>query len=148
MARPTSYDKALVEKAEAYLKEFELKQSEREGTTSEEVIPTIVGLCRYIERGKTTVYNWIAETKDKEKDTFRDICSGIAELQEIKLVTGGLVGGWNPQVTKMILTKHGYSDKQEIDHGSSDGSMTPKTYSPTDYATAQLAVKDKLGGLD
>ena len=125
MARPTSYDETLVEKAEAYLREFDLKQSEREGATSEEVIPTIVGLCRYIERGKTTVYNWIAETDDKKKDAFRDICSGIAELQEVKLVTGGLVGGWNPQVTKMILSKHGYSDKQEIDHSSADGSMTP-----------------------
>ena len=26
----------------------------------------------------------------------------------------------------MMLTKHGYSDKVEQDHTSSDGSMTPK----------------------
>ena len=84
----------------------------------------------------------------QRKDAFRDICSAIAELQEIKLVTGGLVGGWNPQVTKMILTKHGYSDKQEIDHGSSDGSMTPRSYSQEQYASAQIEVKNKLENLD
>jgi hypothetical protein len=125
--RPTTYNDELVKKAHDYLEEFSLPRSERENTTSEEEIPTIVGLCRYIERGKTTVYNWIADDEDEEKDKFRDICSAIAELQEVKLVTGGLVGGWNPQVTKMILTKHGYSDKQEIDHSSKDGSMTPPT---------------------
>jgi len=145
MARPTKYDEEVVEKAEAYLKEFELPQSEREGLTQEEVIPTIVGLCRYIERARSTVHKWMNE---EGKEAFSDICSAIGELQEVKLVTGGLVGGWNPQVTKMILTKHGYSDKQEIDHGSSDGSMTPKAYSPEQYSAAQSAVKNKLDDLD
>lgn len=120
--RPTTYNDELVQKAREYLEEFSIKQSERENTTSEEVIPTIVGLCRYIERARSTVHKWINE---EGKEAFSDICSAIAELQEVKLVTGGLIGGWNPQVTKMILTKHGYSDKQEIDHSSKDGSMKP-----------------------
>lgn len=146
--RPTSYGDEVIKKSREYLEEFSLPQSEREGLPSEEVIPTIVGLCRYIERGKTTVYNWIAETDTEDKAEFRDICNAILETQEVKLVTGGLVGGWNPQVTKMILTKHGYSDKQEIDHKSGDGSMTPKHYTPDQYATAQDAIKSKLDDLD
>ena len=125
--RPSSYNEELPQEAFDYLESFELKQSEREGYTKHEVIPSIVGLCRHIGRGKTTVYNWIAD-KDQEKAPFRDICNAILEMQELKLLTGGLVGGWNPQVTKMILTKHGYSDKQEIDHGSKDGSMSPKGF--------------------
>mgnify|MGYP005995830793 CR=1 FL=1 len=122
--RPSSYDESLCQLAFEYLVSFEVDQGEREGYTRNEVIPSIVGLCRHIGRGKTTVYNWLSDD-DENKASFRDICNAILEVQELKLLTGGLVGGWNPQVTKMILTKHGYSDKQEIDHGSSDGSMSP-----------------------
>ena len=120
MARPSEYGEEVIRKSKEYIDEFDLPQSEREGRMSEEVIPTLVGLCRYIGRARSTVHKWIGE---EGKEAFSDICSEIGELQEIKLVTGGLVGGWNPQVTKMILTKHGYSDKVEQDHTSSDGSM-------------------------
>ena len=35
--------------------------------------------------------------------------------QEKTLVNGSLRGEMNPAISKMMLTKHGYSDKQEID---------------------------------
>jgi hypothetical protein len=39
------------------------------------------------------------------------------------LLNNGLDGTFNPPITKMMLSKHGYSDKIEQDHTSSDGSM-------------------------
>jgi len=47
-------------------------------------------------------------------------------LQHRGLVNGGLSGKFNPAITKMMMTKHGYSDKQELAHTSPDGSMSPK----------------------
>ena len=49
----------------------------------------------------------------------------MEETQERSLVRGGLEGKYNPAITKMMLTKHGYSDKVEQDLTSSDGSMSP-----------------------
>jgi len=49
----------------------------------------------------------------------------VESTQERKLVTGGLEGKYNPAITKMMLTKHGYSDKVEQAHTSPDGSMSP-----------------------
>ncbi|WP_415843310.1 terminase small subunit [Xenorhabdus thuongxuanensis] len=43
----------------------------------------------------------------------------------MKLINKGLTGDFNSTIAKMMLTKHGYSDKQEIDHRSPDGSMSP-----------------------
>jgi hypothetical protein len=33
-------------------------------------------------------------------------------------IQNGLVNNYNSTITKLMLTKHGYSDKQEIDHSS------------------------------
>ncbi len=111
--RPTTYTDEMISKSLEYLEVY---------GTLEELIPTVVGLCRYIKRSKSIVYDW---AKDPEKAIFSDILCQIEELQHIKLVNGGLSSAFNPAITKMMLTKHGYSDKQEIDHQSSDNSMTP-----------------------
>lgn len=88
-----------------------------------ELVPTVVGLCDYIDRSKTTVYRWAQE---EDKQEFRDILGAIEQKQEKALVMGGLSGQFNSVITKMMMTKHGYSDKQEVAHSSPDGSMSPK----------------------
>lgn len=50
----------------------------------------------------------------------------IISTQEQILLNRGLMGAFNSNITKLMLSKHGYSDKQEIDHQSSDGSMATK----------------------
>jgi hypothetical protein len=113
--RPTTYTEEMLAKAREYLEVYD--------SVLEELVPTVVGLCDYIERSKTTVYRWAQE---EGKDEFRDILGAIEQKQEKALVKGGLSGQFNSVITKMMMTKHGYSDKQEIDHRSADGSMTPK----------------------
>ncbi len=145
MARPTEYSKDVVNDATAYLECFNVEQSEREGLTNQEVIPSIVGLCRYINRARSTVYKWIGE---EGKEPFSDIVSAIGETQEIRLLSGGLSGGYNPMITKLILSKHGYAEKTEVDNKSSDGSMSPNTYSQEDYKNAQDNIKKGMEDLD
>lgn len=112
--RPTTYTKEMLAKAREYLVKYE---------ELGELVPTVVGLCGYIQRSKSIVYDW---AKDPDKSEFSDILSEIAEKQEESLIKGGLAGQFNSVITKMMLTKHGYSDKQELAHTSPDGSMSPK----------------------
>lgn len=117
--RPTSYNDEVLSLAHEYLVCYEGQG---------EAIPSIVGLCRYIGRGKTTVYNWLADKDDEKKDEFRDIAEEIEELQHIKLVSGGLVGGYNPMITKLMLSKHGYSDSVKTDITSGGEKLAMPVY--------------------
>lgn len=104
MARPTEYSDEVIELAEDYLQSYEQLG---------EVVPTIVGLCRHINRARSTVYEWASHD---DKAEFSDIVARVSELQELDLVNGGLRGELNPQIAKTMMARHGYSDRQEIDH--------------------------------
>ena len=94
-----------------------------------DTVPTIAGLSCEAGKHRETLMNWAnsggSDTcEDANLIQFFDIYNKIMAAQERRLVNGGLDGGFNPAVTKMILTKHGYSDKQEIDlHATAD--VTP-----------------------
>jgi len=104
--RPTTYSDAIVTKAKDYIYNYE-----EQG----DVIPSHLGLCKYIERSKTCIYNWATH---KDKSEFKDILEQINELQATVLVNKGLTGAFNSNITKLVLGKHGYHDKQEL---SGDG---------------------------
>ena len=97
MARPTDYTEELLVKANKYIDECP------------DVVHTVVGLCLFIGIAKSTAYRW-AEEDNKE---FKDILDYVNALQEKKLVSNGLTNAFNSAITKMMLTKHGYSDKVE-----------------------------------
>jgi predicted RNA-binding protein with PUA-like domain len=102
MARPTNYSQELVDKAWEYV--------DGGWESHSSTIPSVVGLCRVINRSKSTIYDW---AKDPEKE-FSDIVEALNELQEQILKEKGLLGDFNASITKLILTKHGYSDKTEV----------------------------------
>ena len=83
-------------------------------------IPSVVGLAMVLGVSKSTLYLW--EEKDAE---FSDILRRIVSSQEFTLLNNGLSGDFNAAITKLVLGKHGYHDKQETDVTSSDGSMKP-----------------------
>ena len=87
----------------------------------DEVIPSIAGLACYAGKGRNTIYDYASQNKE-----FSNILEALLALQESKLINRSLTGDFNPTITKLILSKHGYSDKVEQDVKSSDGSMTPK----------------------
>jgi hypothetical protein len=83
-------------------------------------VPSIAGLACEIGVHRETLRLW---AKDENNDFF-GILNRIAELQEKHLIRGGLGGDFNGAITKMMMTKHGYSDRIEQDNTSSDGSMS------------------------
>lgn len=110
--RPTKLTDALIEKAAKYANSDYILQSE--------VIPTIEGLAVYLNVSRATIYNWKSENKD-----FLDILERLMARQAKELFSNGLTGDFNPTITKLILTKHGYSDRVEQDVTSSDGALAP-----------------------
>jgi len=66
----------------------------------------------------------LAEDADIYQE-FSDILKELDADQEIKLLNSGLTGDFNSTITKLILTKHGYSDKtqQELS-GPNGGDLT------------------------
>ena len=101
--RPTKMTPALVKKAAEYLSNYSTKHKH--------AIPSVMGLCKVLKIARTTVYGWANED---DGNVFSDILAEIKSLQELDLTNHGLLGTFNPTITKLILTKHGYSDKQEL----------------------------------
>ena len=98
--RPTKYTPEMLEMARDYV------------DNCPDMVPMVVGLCRHINRASSTVYDW---AKEPDKKEFSDILTEISEGQHVTLVNKGLAGDFNSNITKMMLTKHGYSDKVEQD---------------------------------
>ena len=109
MGRPTKWSEEIEAKA------WEYANGAWEGQG--DAVPMVVGLCRYIERSKSIVYDW-ATHKDKN---FSDILSQIAESQELTVFTRALKGEYNSTMAKLLLTKHGYSDKVDSEVTGADG---------------------------
>lgn len=127
--RPTKLTDELLAKAEDYVANYE---------SYGDPVPTAVGLALEIGVSRSTCYEWA-----KEDGRFSDIFTRVEETQERGLVRGGLEGSYNPAITKMMLTKHGYSDKLEQDHSSKDGSMATQ---PIDASTlSDTALKELIG---
>lgn len=74
-----------------------------------DVIPSVAGLACFAGKRRSTIYDYASKN-----DEFSDILEAILALQENKLLNGSLAGNLNSTIAKLILTKHGYSDKQDI----------------------------------
>ena len=109
MGRPTLYTPELLEMAKEYV------------DSTEDLVPSAVGLFLHIGIARATGYRWAAEGNEE----FKDILEEVSQSQELKLVTGGLSGEFNSTITKMMMTKHGYHDSVKQELTSPDGSMTP-----------------------
>lgn len=83
------------------------------------IIPSISGLSLYVNCSRSSLYNYA----DKSEE-FKDTLDMIKAIQENELLNKGLTGEFNATIAKLMLSNHGYNDKQQLDHKSSDGSMT------------------------
>lgn len=120
MARPTDYNQEIVQKSKEYLdrcidQEYDWTKSSGDKSTSYEhrvkvKLPSVEGLARYLGVARSAVYVW-AERHQEFKDILEDILAEQAE----RLINNGLSGDYNSTISKLILTKHGYSDKSETD---------------------------------
>lgn len=109
--RPTKYNEEVQAKAEDYLLRYE---------ELGDVVPTAAGLAVYLNVSKSTVYLWAEKNK-----LFSDTLKMVNAIQESRLSSGGLSNSMNPTIVKLMLSNHGYSEKSQVDHVSSDESMKP-----------------------
>ena len=113
--RPTDYTPELLEKARKYIDGHWEMQGD--------AIPSIAGLAVYLKKSRETLHAW---ARDEAKEQFSDMLGEMLAKQENILISKGLLNEHNATITKLVLSKHGYSDRIEQDLQSSDGSMTPK----------------------
>ncbi len=98
---PTKCTPELIEKARNYLENYK---------DAGDVIPSVVGLAIVLEVRRETLYAWI---KEDGKEEITNILAAINENQERVLINGGLSNSFNSNITKLVLGKHGYHDKQD-----------------------------------
>ena len=122
VGRPTGYKPAILEQAQEYLKncvdeeEDWIKSKGDKSTTYEHRVkvdlPSIEGLARYLGVARSSVYKW-----SEENPEFSDILEDILAEQANRLMNMGLSGDYNSTIAKLILTKHGYTDKTDLTSG-------------------------------
>ena len=112
--RPRTYKPDMVEKARRYIANHE---------DFDDPVPTVAGLACVLGVVRDTCYQW---AKDEDKPEFSDILSELAQKQERCLVRGGLMSDFNSAIAKMMLTKHGYSDRVDTDVTTNGKDMPPQ----------------------
>lgn len=103
--RPTKYTPELLEKAQEYI---DGGWRDVDGS----VVPSVVGLALHLGVTRQTLHAW---AKEAGKEHFSYMLEFLDNMQENVLVNGGLSNELNPTITKLVLFKHGYSDKIEQD---------------------------------
>lgn len=123
--RPTEYKPAILKKAKEYLEECQdenvqvVKQANTEkgyemyDNKLKVKLPSVEGLARYLGVARSSIYLWA-----KDHPEFSDILEDILAEQADRLVNNGLSGDYNSTIAKLILTKHGYTDRTDV---TSDG---------------------------
>ena len=81
-----------------------------------DVMPSVAGLAVFLSCSRESIHTWSPEHQD-----FSDIVKALLAKQEKMLANGGLLNEYNASITKLLLTKHGYSEKVETAHTGPDG---------------------------
>ena len=102
--RPSKYTKELLEQAQWYVDNW------RE---TGEVVPTLAGMAIRCGVDKHTISRWRKDEKNKPE--FCALCARVEQQQELLLISGGLTKSYDSGLAKLLLHKHGYSDKQEVE---------------------------------
>lgn len=144
MGRPTKLTKELIEKAKTYLPTCKaIPIANDKGTIAyvDVILPKVVDLALLLEINKDTVYEWCKGT-DELSLQFSDIVKEINQEQEKMLIDKGLGGLFQPKTTGMILSKHGYAEKQELDHTNNGDKF--ESNSSVDLDALAIKMADKL----
>lgn len=146
--RPPIYSQEILDKAWEYIdicEDDEIQQTIGMSAKGTELfknkvivkLPTKGGLARYLGVNRDTLYQW-----SKDHPEFSDIMESLGAKQEDELINKGLSGDYNPTIAKVLLTKHGYHDKQETDI-TTKGEKLPSS-DDIDLDTLAQKMADKL----
>ena len=101
--RPTKLNQEIVDKASGYL------------ATCINEVPCKEGLAVYLHIAVSTLYLWAQDESDLGQQ-FSEVFNDVMAEQGKRLINGGLYGRFNSTITKLMLSKHGYIEKQEVDN--------------------------------
>jgi len=104
---PSKWDASIITKARHYLANYQDYGKN---------IPTVARLSQVLNISRDRIYKW-AQQKDKKE--LKYILSELKCIQEAELLENGLTGDYNPTITKLLLTKHGYTDNPNGNQGVS-----------------------------
>lgn len=101
--RPTKYEPEMLAITQAYLDSYEAMGH---------VIPSVVGLAVVLGVAKSTLYEW---AKKPENEAFSNMLDAIQDTQHLTLLANGLNNKFNSNIVKLVLSKHGYAEKQQVE---------------------------------
>ena len=102
MARPTKYSQEIMVKTLDYMDNF--------NTGYGDEIPSVAGLAVALGVCRDTLYDW---SRQDEKSEFSYMLKRLNTQQRTVLLNNGLNGKFNSQITKLVLSKHGYQDRPQ-----------------------------------
>ncbi len=118
--RPFTYGPEILTNTQKYIdecedQEYRLVVNDGEKSTSYEnklrvKLPSIEGLAFYLKISRKCLYLW-----EEEYPEFADLMEDLRVKQANFLMNNGLSGDYNSTIAKLILSKHGYVDKNETD---------------------------------
>lgn len=123
MARPITYEGEKTDnEAFAYIQHCNNEYKDGRLVVN---LPTIEGLAEHLEISRSTLYLW-----QKQYSSLSDIIEMLQQKQIRMLINSGLSGDYNSTISKVLLGKHGYTDKSEVEQS---GGITIKYEKPGDY---------------
>jgi len=106
--RPTKLNDELIEKANHYIENF---------VEYGDPVPSIEALAMELGLSRSTLYDWAS----KPDHPFSDILERCNQSQTRNLFRGALTGDMNANITKLMLGKQGYSEKQQTELTGANG---------------------------
>jgi hypothetical protein len=83
-----------------------------------DVVPTAAGLASVLNVARRTLYDWASQ---ESKAEFSHMLEVLNQKQERVLLSGALLNDMNANIAKLMLTKQGYSDKQQTELTGANG---------------------------
>ena len=75
------------------------------------MVPQLVGMALYCEIIEDTLHRW---RHDDDKKPWAELCARVMGEQQHQLLNLGLARVTDNSITKLMLMKHGFTDRQEI----------------------------------
>lgn len=123
--RPTKLTNEAIETAKAYV-------SELDTMIPTSLLPTVERLAIKLDVHRDTLYEWakipgrnegealkVYNARVRLNVAFSDIFTRLLAVQSDKLLQNSLIGRYNPVISKLMLSKHGYVDTQKVDQNNS-----------------------------
>ena len=120
VGRPSKYNAETIPKTRRYIEQYQ---------ELGDAIPSIAGLAVELGVARETIHVW---SHEEGKEDFSNMLQELLATQERVLMSKGLTSEFNSNITKLVLGKHGYHDKQE--HTGVDGKDLIPTSRPDEIA--------------